>query len=532
MAEISKFNSYDIKDKKAIRYYHTVADMKSDATLKEGMYVKTSGYYELHDGGHSEYIIINDSSLISDNGSVIALDNGLFAKLIIYNETVNIKQFGAMEDGLTDDTLSFKNAIKSCKTLILNNKTYLLNTYEVLNNYISASELLDCILVVNKDINIIGNNATITLLAQDVTSYVFSILGGRFNITDVNFISTHDKPDASHLERTDGSVYSNVRAFDFDGAKSMILENINITNLESLAFCNDEVENVSAEKIVINNCIANNIQIFFYCAVTDLVYISNCKITHSNSSRLDHTLYISHDNKELYFSNIMTSGCTGIAFSLSSIETYPKNYNNIFIDNCHVTGERGAIDVRQGNVYVNNSIFKLSSTSTNYNVIQNKSANLYLYNCVIEGRNVLFCTNNLKNPNTYFYDCNINCRSFESFNDVSQDIPGTREISGCYINILSGDNYSGLIKNEVANAIYKIHNNYFRKAASTEMPIVNSTSGDVEVKLFHNSCEGSGLTLFSGRASKVQACLNVVVAKEKGDSTIGGVFKNNTIING
>lgn len=110
--EFSTLNGYKVKDKKAIRYYDTVADMKSDSTLKNGMYVKTKGYYEDNDGGHGEYIIVNDNELIEDNGSVHDLDNGLKAKLII-DKQICLKQFGAKND--EDVSIILQTAIDLCK---------------------------------------------------------------------------------------------------------------------------------------------------------------------------------------------------------------------------------------------------------------------------------------------------------------------------------------------------------------------------------------------------------------------------------
>ena len=82
MAEISTLNGYKIKDKKAVRFYNTIADMVADTTLKGGMHAITKGYYESGDFGNGEYTIINDNTLVADGGLIHELANGLKAKLI------------------------------------------------------------------------------------------------------------------------------------------------------------------------------------------------------------------------------------------------------------------------------------------------------------------------------------------------------------------------------------------------------------------------------------------------------------------
>lgn len=114
----TSLNGYKVKDEYAIHTYDSVALMKADSKLKEGMHVKTKGYYNANDGGQGEYIIVDDNTLTPDNGYIHSLINGLFAKLIIDKE-LNAKQFGCYGDGIHDDTEKL-NAVLNISNVTIN----------------------------------------------------------------------------------------------------------------------------------------------------------------------------------------------------------------------------------------------------------------------------------------------------------------------------------------------------------------------------------------------------------------------------
>ena len=87
---------------------YTLMELKQAADLKEGMIVRTTGYYRHADGGAAEYVIKADA-MPEDGGSVINLQNGLQAHLLPV-PSVNYKLFGAIGDGENDDGVQIKKA--------------------------------------------------------------------------------------------------------------------------------------------------------------------------------------------------------------------------------------------------------------------------------------------------------------------------------------------------------------------------------------------------------------------------------------
>lgn len=108
--------------------YKSVAEMKADSLLSAGMTACTLGYYSPNDGGAGTYIIrAKADGDVDDGGSVHELGRGLVAELVVENGTVNVKQFGARGDGVTDDTDAIQYAINSNEFIVIPYAIYIVS---------------------------------------------------------------------------------------------------------------------------------------------------------------------------------------------------------------------------------------------------------------------------------------------------------------------------------------------------------------------------------------------------------------------
>lgn len=114
--------------------FHNIEAVRNNYRLKTGMTVQTTGYYKNNDGGTALYTIRDKKTDDVDNdGNIIFLNNGKVAELITDGK-INVRQFGAVGDGIIDDTKAIKRAIAFGNTIVFSKGKYLINETLELKN--------------------------------------------------------------------------------------------------------------------------------------------------------------------------------------------------------------------------------------------------------------------------------------------------------------------------------------------------------------------------------------------------------------
>ena len=143
----------------AVMSFVSVASMKLAENLVNGSTCETYGFYSANDGGGAKYLIrtITNDDLVDEKTIIRLYDDYLIAELI-KEDTMNVKQFGAKGDNLTDDTLAIQTALNYSKNIEVPSGTYMVNAITHININ-SGNRLL------------LSNDATIKAITTSQDSY-------------------------------------------------------------------------------------------------------------------------------------------------------------------------------------------------------------------------------------------------------------------------------------------------------------------------------------------------------------------------
>ena len=139
--------------------FNTVNDLKNSINLVENSFARTLGFYEINDGGMAIYKIKKaDENIIANEMNIISILNTDLVAVLIANN-VNVLQFGAKADGITDDTNVLQYASNYAET---NNLEYIMP----FKNYLCSNLTLN-------NINFIKLNGVIKFTSDEGVLNIF-----------------------------------------------------------------------------------------------------------------------------------------------------------------------------------------------------------------------------------------------------------------------------------------------------------------------------------------------------------------------
>lgn len=307
---------------KFARTYNTLADMKSDTSLIDGMYANTLGYYTINDHGNSLYYI---SSKKPTTGYFENLDNGNYAQLIIDDNT-SVKNFGAYGNGNIDDYNSFNKMLNACNYIHVTDGTYLLGTGIMLksNQFIYGDNKDTCILKATSNINLIFNEDIST--SKNISIHDLTLKGSNKTGVGIYLIRTTKEGDTYHR------LYNlRVNSFNYGIQLEKNLNEIQISDVvcssNNYGMYIHLVNDFYAERVV---CCVNNKHGLF--------------ISNSTEGRISDTKawYNGSDNADSYYNIYLTSSTAIMMTNIGCQESYGTNLllqysKNISLDNCYLS---------------------------------------------------------------------------------------------------------------------------------------------------------------------------------------------------
>ncbi len=398
-------NNQDDNDQEqppAEKTVNNVEEMINNQSLVEGQTITTLGYY--NEGiGQAIYEIVKTSN----DPSKITLSNGLYAVYSDKNVTTNPMQFGAVGDGVKDDSKAIE--------LFLNQKSTNLNLLE--NKY-----LLENSITINEqnNINIIGDNTELIL-----DNSIININNSKgLNISNIKLTKTEGQELPININDSENIKLMN-NTIQITTSNSLIKTNRSLnTTLENntIKYINNGTEMINAFDGNSININSNNIEISSSNAI-------NIFALDINSSIDNNTLVINSINNKVFnnvgkISNneVTLNNKTNNIFSIENM-TLSKNINindnNIINTYDETTNDQISRLIQiENNNQQNNEITIENNNVTGTNI--NKSSYLYVYKSLESNQQVNIQGNDIETYYTRYKSGN---------NDVSYIPVVTKEVS-------------------------------------------------------------------------------------------------------
>jgi len=332
---------------RGILAYDTVAAMKAADNLVDGSFAETYGFYAKGDGGGAKYKIrtITNADVVDNiHLFAIASDNTLVAELI-NGSIINVKQYGAIGDGETDDTSIIQAAVDdlpedltdgSIRELYFPSGTYLVtDTIDFTNKKhckIHGNAMLSAEMA--KPIIKLDNNQWLTF--EDLYVRNTSTATGSQNI----YINASYIIQFSRMYLRDGDI-----GIYINSGNDLVFNEMTIRNARINVYTHSEANNTSN---VFNNC--------------------------TIEGGTAYNVYFDFDRP--YYGIYTFNRCY---FETPAINCYLKNNMQVYFNNCYLYAEEnGAIFFEVDHVSDNETIMRLYCNGCRFYDSENDEVTVYL----------------------------------------------------------------------------------------------------------------------------------------------------------
>lgn len=331
---------------KTVYAYNTKDDMAADKRVQLNDTLMTCGYAEVGDKKGGFYKAVAQTS-----AKAIALQNNLYAQPFeVYEnntEYVTPEQFGAVGDGITDDTVAFNDALQSTSVLYLRNTTYAIN----------PDIGIQC---ANK--TIIGNEAVIKALPSGNRGYAIIDIENSTQTYIENLTIIGDRNEHTGTSGEWG------HGINIEDSLNVTANNVTVKNCWGdgiyIGNASDDTPKVQCKNIKILNCIiSNNRRNNISVINADNFLIDNCTIENCNGTAPENGI-------DIEVNNVDTQWCAG---TISNCYFFNNKRNNLSI----ITNPTGHTIYIIGNHFdctINNDYFDMQISGDSIikgNVIHN-----------------------------------------------------------------------------------------------------------------------------------------------------------------
>lgn len=282
--------------------YDNVSEMKLAENLTNGSKCTTLGFYSVNDGGGATYKIrtITSDDVVDDKTIISLYNNTLIAELI-KTEIMNIKQFGALGNGTTDDTLVFDTALNYNKIIYVNDTP---TSYKV--SHLVIPEGCSLIGETNEKVQIDIEKGTDIIVSKAESNTELKNI--KLNSIDENLAWNRFDLNSKTNVLIDNCEFTGFRDTDTVNAWGILLTGSELITIKNSYFSNNSQSDIAivegCKNIIIDSCSGSSLHINI--EPESIPYIDCIEIKNSQIAKLD----IRENNYQYnIIRNVIVSNC-------------------------------------------------------------------------------------------------------------------------------------------------------------------------------------------------------------------------------